>query len=54
MQNGSITFLFLAFSHVFRIHHKNGFEPIRQKKPNVSVKEIRVHIKEPDTGVRRV
>ena len=25
MHNGSITFLYLAFSHVFRIHHKNGF-----------------------------
>ena len=29
--NGSITFLHLAFSPVFRILHKNGFEPIRQK-----------------------
>ena len=31
MHNGLITFLYLAFSHVFRIHHKNGFEPILPK-----------------------
>ena len=31
IHNGSITFLHLAFSPVFRILHKNGFEPIRQK-----------------------
>ena len=31
MHNGSITFRNLALSHVFRIHHKDGFEPIRQK-----------------------
>jgi hypothetical protein len=29
--NGSITFLHLAFSPVFRILHKNGSEPIRLK-----------------------
>jgi hypothetical protein len=31
IHNVSITFLHLALSHVFRIHHKNGFEPMRQK-----------------------
>jgi hypothetical protein len=31
IHNGSITFLHLAFSPVFRILYKNGFEPIRQK-----------------------
>ena len=31
IHNGSITFLYLAISHIFRIHHKNGFEPLRQK-----------------------
>jgi hypothetical protein len=31
IHNGSITFLYLAFSPVFRILHKNGFAPIRQK-----------------------
>jgi hypothetical protein len=52
--DGSSTFLHLAFSPVFRILHKNGSEPIRQKKPIFSVKETRVRIKEPDTGVREV
>ena len=31
IHNGSVTCLDLAFSPVFRILHKNGFEPIRQK-----------------------
>jgi hypothetical protein len=31
IHNDSITFLHVAFSPVFRILHKNGFEPIRQK-----------------------
>jgi hypothetical protein len=31
IHNGSITFLHLAFSPVFRILHKNGFEPSAQK-----------------------
>ena len=31
IHNDSITFLNLAFPPVFRILHKNGFEPIRQK-----------------------
>ena len=37
MHNGSITFLYLAFSRVFRIHHKNGFEPIRRNSGHLTL-----------------
>jgi hypothetical protein len=46
---GSLLINYL-FNGIIDHESKNGFEP---KKPNVSVKETRVRIKEPDTGVKR-